>query len=68
MVITGYFIDDQWNYQEILLGFKLLYRSHSGANLSAIIFDLLQQYKITDYMLSIIIDNASNNVTLIESI
>lgn len=68
MAIIGYFIDNEWNYREILLSFEPLYRSYSGANLSAVLFNLLQQYKITDCMLSIIIDNAANNVTLMESI
>ncbi|KAF7174372.1 hypothetical protein CNMCM6106_008623 [Aspergillus hiratsukae] len=53
---------------EILLGFEPLHGSHSGANLSAVLFDLLQQYKITDRVLSITTDNAFNNVTLMESI
>lgn len=67
MAITGYFIDDEWNYREILLGFEPLHGSHSSANLSAILFDLLQQYDIIDRVLSITTDNASNNLTLIES-
>jgi hypothetical protein len=68
MAITGYFIDDEWNYREILLGFEPLHGSHSGTNLSTVLFDLLQQYEITDRVLSITTDNASNNVTLMESI
>jgi hypothetical protein len=68
MAITGYFIDDKWNYQEILLGFEPLHGSHSGTNLSTVLFELLQQYEITDRVLSITTDNASNNVTLMESI
>lgn len=61
------FIDDEWNYREILLGFEPLHAFHSGANLSAVIFDLLQQYVIIDRVLSITTDNASNNLTLMES-
>jgi hypothetical protein len=68
MAITGYFIDDEWNYREILLGFEPLHGSHLGTNLSTVLFDLLQQYEIIDHVLSITIDNASNNVILMESI
>lgn len=42
MAITGYFIDMDWNYREILLGFEPVHGSHTGANLSTILFDLLQ--------------------------
>jgi hypothetical protein len=41
MAITGYFIDNEWNYREFLLRFEPLYRTHSGANLGAVLFDLL---------------------------
>ncbi|KAJ6087076.1 hypothetical protein N7467_005990 [Penicillium canescens] len=34
MATTGYFIDRDWNYREILLGFEPLHRTHSGINLS----------------------------------
>jgi hypothetical protein len=68
MAITGYFIDDDWNYREILLGFEPLHGTHSSVNLSAVLFDLLQQHKVIDRVLAITTDNASNNITLIESI
>ncbi|KAI9039304.1 uncharacterized protein KD926_009746 [Aspergillus affinis] len=68
MAVTGYFIDDDWNYREILIGFEPLHRTHSGVNLSAIFLDLLQQHHITDQVLTIITDNVSNNNTLMSSI
>ena len=46
MAITGYFIDVDWNYCEILLGFELIHGSHIGANLSTILFDLLQTHRL----------------------
>lgn len=30
MAVTGYFIDEGWNYREILLGFEPLHGAHSG--------------------------------------
>lgn len=33
MAITGHFIDDDWYYREILLGFESLHRTHYGINL-----------------------------------
>jgi hypothetical protein len=68
MAITGYFIDQDWNYCEILLGFEPLHGTHSGINLSAVVLDLLQQYQIIDRVLTITTDNASNNNTLMASI
>lgn len=68
MAITGYFIDQDWNYREILLGFEPLYGSHSGANLSTVLLDLFQQHQIVNRVLAVTTDNASNNTTLISSI
>jgi hypothetical protein len=68
MAITGYFIDKDWEYREILLRFEPLHGAHSGVNLSEVVFDLLQEHQITDRVLSVTTDNASNNKTLIESV
>ena len=40
MAVTGYFLDDDWNYREILLGFQPLHGTHSGVNLSAVLFEV----------------------------
>jgi citrate lyase gamma subunit len=53
-------------YREILLGFEHLHGAHSGANLSKVVLDMLQEHQITDRVLSVTTDNASNNKTLIE--
>ena len=68
MAVTGYFIDQDWNYREILLGFEPLYGTHSGINLSAILLELLQKHQIDNRVLAVTTDNISNNTTLIESI
>lgn len=41
MAITGYFIDKDWQYREVLLGFEPLYRIHSSTNLSSVVLDIL---------------------------
>jgi hypothetical protein len=48
MAVTGYFLDQHWEYREILLGFEPLSGSHTGVNLSEVVLKLLQQHKITD--------------------
>jgi hypothetical protein len=67
MAITGYFIDQNWKYQEILLGFEPLHGKHSGVNLSQVLFECLQEHRIMDRVLAITTDNASNNDTLVGS-
>ncbi|KAJ5318395.1 hypothetical protein N7476_004815 [Penicillium atrosanguineum] len=57
MAITGYFIDNDWQYREVLLGFQPLSRTHSGENFSAILLEVLIQHKIQDRVLAITIDN-----------
>lgn len=64
MAITGYFIDQDWNYYEVLLGFEHLHGSHTGGNLSETIIQILQAYGVADRVLSITTDNASNNNTM----
>ncbi|OQD74460.1 hypothetical protein PENANT_c174G02644 [Penicillium antarcticum] len=34
MAITGYFLDQEWEYREVLLGFKPISGSHTGVNLA----------------------------------
>jgi hypothetical protein len=68
MAVTGHFIDQDWNYREILLGFEPLHGTHIGGNIGAVLFQLLQKYQIEDRVLTVTTDNASNNTTLLESI
>jgi hypothetical protein len=42
MVIIAYFLDQNWDYHEVLLGFKPLSGTHSGANLSEVVIRTLQ--------------------------
>src|ERR1700738_3481046 len=46
MAITGYFLDKNWKYREILLGFEPLHGKHSGANLSSVLIERLQEHQI----------------------
>jgi hypothetical protein len=68
MAITGYFIDSDWNYREILLSFEPLHGTHSGANLSTVLLNTLQRYQVVDRVLAVTTDNASNNKTLMKSV
>jgi hypothetical protein len=68
MAITGYFIDDDWQYQEVLLGFEPLHGKHSGANLSTVLLAILEKHNILDRVLAVTTDNASNNDTLVSEL
>lgn len=48
IAVTGYFLDHDWEYRELLLGFEPLSGTHSGINLSEVLIKLLQQHEITD--------------------
>lgn len=68
MAITGYFVNANWVYQEVLLGFKPLYGSHTGANLSAVLLETLTHHNIQNRVFGITTDNATNNKTLVDTI
>jgi hypothetical protein len=68
MAITGYFIDIDWSYREVLLGFKPLGGAHTGANLSGVILEILADHNIQDRVFGLTTDNASNNKTLVGSL
>jgi hypothetical protein len=68
MAITGYFLDQDWNYCEVLLGFEPLHGSHTGENLSKTVLQLLEDHGIADRVLSVTTDNATSNDSMMESI
>lgn len=68
MAITGYFIDADWVYREVLLGFKPLYGSHTGTNLSSVLLQNLMEQNLEARVFGITTDNASNNKTLVDSL
>lgn len=65
MAITGYFIDVNWVYHEVLLGFKPLHGAHTGNNLSSVILQTLNDHKVQNRVFGLTTDNASNNKTLV---
>ncbi|OQD95763.1 hypothetical protein PENVUL_c105G07924 [Penicillium vulpinum] len=68
MAITGYFVDIDWSYREVLLGFKPLEGTHTGANLSGVLLEILTDHNIQDRVFGLTTDNASNNKTLVDSL
>lgn len=68
MAITGYFIDKDWNYCEVLLGFEHLHGTHTGSHLSETVLEILRGHGIIDRVLSVTTDNATNNNTMMASV
>jgi hypothetical protein len=68
MAITGYFINADWVYWEVLLGFKLLRGVYTGLNMSSVLLETLMKHKIQDQVFGLTTDNASNNKTLVDSL
>lgn len=68
MAITGYFLDQEWNYREVLLGFEPLEGPHTGINLGSVLSETLRTHQIPDRIMAITTDNASNNQTMIATL
>jgi hypothetical protein len=68
MAITGYFLDQNWEYRQVLLGFEPLKGAHTGENLGSVLCQALERHQISDRIMAIITDNASNNKTMFDKI
>ena len=66
-MVTAHWIDSEFCIHEILPGFELLQRCHTGENLACYIFDLLVEFNIQTKLLCVTTDNATNNDTLTAS-
>ncbi len=51
----------------MLLRFKFINKKYSGRALSHIVINILESFNIRDRVLALIIDNAFNNLTLLNS-
>jgi hypothetical protein len=68
MAVTGYFINIDLQYLEILLGFEPLHGPYTSTYLSKVLQDVLQQHYLETCVFAITTDNILNNITLIESL
>lgn len=68
LAVVAYFINADWEYREVLLGFEFLQERHTGAYLAEILMDkVLRKYNIQDRVVAVTSDNASNNDALIKA-
>jgi hypothetical protein len=68
MAIVAYYVSIDWKYREVLLAFEPLSGAHTGRNLARVVERVLEQCELTDKLLAITTDNASNNGTMREAL
>jgi hypothetical protein len=68
LAITGYFLTEEMDYHEVLLGFRPVSGTHEGESLVGIVLSVLQKHILSHRVLGITTDNASNNGTMFSSI
>ena len=66
--MTGSFMDDNFQLQEILLGFKALEGHYIGSVLGTQCVGVLNQYRLLGCFTAITADGAGNNKTLYEQV
>jgi len=54
--------------EEMLIDFGELEGAHTGSNLADAVWETLKRYKIEDWIMAFMADNASNNDTMIDGI
>ena len=64
LAIVGYWITDDWELKEVLLGFEQIHGAHTGENMAGVIGGILKRYGIESQLLGFTTDSASNNTTL----
>jgi hypothetical protein len=68
LVVNAYFIDDNWNYHEVLLTFEHISQSHTESRFAKIMQDIISRHKLQDRILVITNDNVDNNNTMHEKL
>lgn len=65
MGITGYYIDDNWKYNEVLLGFEVVPGKHDGEGLSRVLERVVMEHGLEGRIATVTTDNASNNSAML---
>lgn len=68
LAILVHFIDKDWQLHEKLIGFENLTDVHSGQELAKVVNDTVTKFDLSQRVISITTDNASNNGTLMKEL
>jgi hypothetical protein len=66
LAIVGSWITQDWKLEEILLDFVELHGAHSGQNMASAIASVVSELDISNKLVALVSDNASNNGTLVD--
>ncbi|KAA1125416.1 hypothetical protein PGTUg99_050024 [Puccinia graminis f. sp. tritici] len=62
--VTAHAITDKWEMVDVVVAMPEVHGAHTGFNFAEIFIEVLDRYEISDKLVSITADNASNNSTL----
>ncbi|KAF4617983.1 hypothetical protein D9613_012957 [Agrocybe pediades] len=65
LAIVAHYVSNAGVLEELLIDFKELIGEHSGENMAATVWDTLQMYDITHKVMAFVMDNATNNDTML---
>ena len=68
LCVTLHSIDENWILKTQVLAFRHIPGKHTGANMALVLQTILKEYKIEDRILTITMDNASNNDKLVDEL
>lgn len=68
IAIKAYWINNDWQSAEALIGFERIHGNHSGEALGNIVIKKLEEFKILTRIIALTSDNASNNKTLTDTL
>ena len=63
--VVSHYLDPQWQLQKRIIGFRLIDHSHSALNITDNIMSVLNEFGISNCIISITLDNASANTAAI---
>ncbi|XP_066599993.1 uncharacterized protein [Prorops nasuta] len=66
--ITAHFIDENWNYQSIVLDFVPSHGRYTGKDIAQIFYQSVNDFGISEKIMGITVDNASANTTFMQEL
>jgi len=66
LAIVMHYISNDWRVEELLIDFREIQGEHSGANMGQAVWETVQLYGLKGRIVAIVMDNTTNNDTLVE--
>jgi hypothetical protein len=68
LCVTLHLIDKDWVLKSQVIAFRYIPGKHTGAKIALVLEEILKDYQIEKRILTVTLDNASNNDTLVEEL